>query len=201
MSIKLILIQQVSQKTIMKKIQQLSLLIVIVILITACGSPQVGSVADMSDYEGLDDKETQVFIVSDVKDFLQRLDNKETFVAYFGFANCPWCNDAISVLNAEAKKKQINIYYINTRPNRWVKANSGIPDYDLLLKKVGQFLGKNEEGNAYLYVPFVFFIKDGDVIFAHQGTVDGYEPEFIPFSDELKEQLKEKYLQGFSLLS
>lgn len=181
----------------MKKV---SLLICILILITACGAPAVGSVADMSGYEGLDDKDTQAFIVSDVKDFLQRLDQKETFVAYFGFKDCPWCNDAISILNAEAKAAGINIYYINTRPNKRVKANREITDYDLLVKRVGQYFGENEEGNPYLYVPFVFFIKDGDVVFTHEGTVEGYLPEYMHISDEQLGQLKELYLQGFELL-
>ena len=185
----------------MRKLQYLSLLILIVVLVTACGSPSVGSVADMSGYEGLDEKDTQVFIVSDVKDFLQRLDQKETFVAYFGFADCPWCNDAISILNAEAKAEGINIYYINTRPTKDVKANCEIPDYDLLVERVGEYLTENEEGEPYLYVPFVFFIKHGDVVFTHEGTVDGYDPGFMPISDELIGQLKETYLQGFELLS
>lgn len=182
----------------MKKV---SLLICILILITACGAPAVGSVADMSGYEGLDDKDTQAFIVSDVKDFLQRLDQKETFVAYFGFADCPWCNDAISILNEEAKKAGINIYYINTRPNKSIKANCDIPDYDLLVERVGVFFRENEEGDPYLYVPFVFFVKDGDIVFTREGTVDGYLPDFMPISEELKEQLKEIYLQGFDSLS
>ena len=184
----------------MRKLQYLSLLILIVVLITSCGSPAVGSVADMSGYEGLDEKDTQVFIVSDVKDFLQRLDQKETFVAYFGFTDCPWCNDAISILNAEAKAEGLNIYYINTRPNRWVKANNEIPDYDLLIKRVGQYLGKNEDDEPYLYVPFVFFIREGEIVSTHQGTVEGYNPSASQIPDGLKGYLQELYEQGFELL-
>ena len=185
----------------MRKLQYLSLLILIVVLITACGSPSVGSVADMSGYEGLDEKDTQVFIVSDVKDFLQRLDQKETFVAYFGFKDCPWCNDAISILNAEAKSRGINIYYINTRPNKHVKANCEIPDYDLLLEKVGNCFRENEEGVPYLYVPFVFFVSKGNIMLTHEGTVKGYDPSFMEMSEEMKAEVKAIYKQGFDSLN
>ena len=155
----------------------------------------------MSGYKGLDDKDTKVFIVSDVKDFLQRLDNEETFVAYFGFSDCPWCNDAISILNSEALKEGINIYYINTRPNQSVKANCEIPDYDLLLARVGQHFGKNEEGNEYLYVPFVFFIKNGSIVYTHQGTSDSYDPTVTDIPLATIDELKEIYHHGFDLMN
>lgn len=166
----------------------------------ACGTPEVGTIADMSGYEGLNDKDTQVFLVSDTKDFLQRIDEKQTFVAYFGYTDCPWCNDAISVLNEAALNAGMNIYYINTRPNKNVKANCEIPDYDLLVERVGENFSKNEENIPYLYVPFVFFINKGNVEMAHEGTINGYDSSVIEMPDDFREQLLGIYQQGFNLL-
>lgn len=180
----------------MKNIRLYLLVTLIVLLTVACGAPRVGSVADMQKYSGLDDKGTQVFIVSDVKDFLRRLDAKETFVAYFGFATCPWCNDVISILNKEAKETGVNIYYINTRPSRRVKANCEIPDYGLLVERIGEHFSENEEGEPYLYVPFVVFVKKGDIVFAHEGTVESFDSTMSDISEAYCGSLQSIYHHG-----
>ena len=176
---------------------KLLLIIVMSTVIVACGTPVVGSIADMSGYEGLDDKGTQVFIVSDVKDFLKRLDEKQTFAAYFGFASCPWCNDAIDILNEVALKAGVQVCYINTRPTKKVKANCEIPDYDMLVERVGKYLGKDGDGNPYLYVPIVFFVKAGEIMLVHEGTVEGYMPEAMEIPQDYKEKVKQIYREGF----
>ena len=175
--------------------------ILIISLLSACGTPKVGSIADMSGYGELNEKDTRVFIVSDVKDFLQKLDNKESFSAYFGFTDCPWCNDAISLLNAEAESAGQKVYYINTRPNSKVSKNSEIPDYDLLVSRVGEHLGLNDEGEPYLFVPFVFFVKDGEIVLTHQGTMEGYEPMIMDLPEDMKEDVRKIYREGFKLIT
>jgi hypothetical protein len=168
---------------------------------TACGGPEVGSIADMSGYEELDDKDTQAFIVSDARDFVERLDRKETFAAYFGFVKCPWCEDAISILNREALSAYTSVFYINTRPSPFVKANDQIPGYDLLKERIGEHFGTNEDGEPYLYVPFVFFVRDGEIVLKHQGSYEGYDPNVMDMPDELAEKLEEIYRQGFELIA
>ena len=79
--------------------------------------------------------------------------------------------------------------------------NSEIPGYDRLIERTKQYLGNNEEGDAYLYVPFVFFVKDGEIVFTHQNTVDGYDPTIVAIPYELTEKLKGIYQQGFDLIS
>ncbi|MBP3879350.1 MAG: hypothetical protein J6D46_03445 [Lachnospiraceae bacterium] len=169
-------------------------------LLVACGTPEVGSVADMSGYEELDEKDTQLFIVSDVRDFLKRLDGGESFAAFFGFTECPWCNDAISLLNSEAESAGQNVYYINTRPNPRVSKNSEIPDYDLLVSRVAEYLGVNDEGEPYLFVPFVFFVREGEIVFTHQGTVSGYDPSGMEMSEEQIQEVRNIYRNGFEMI-
>ena len=185
----------------MRKICYAISFILIISLLSACGTPKVGSIADMSGYEELDEKNTQVFIVSDVNDFLNRLDAGETFAAYFGFVDCPWCNDAISILNAEAESAGQKVYYINTRPNSKVSKNSEIPDYDLLVSRVGEHFGHNDEGESYLFVPFVFFVKEGKIVLTHQGTVSEYEPSIMEMTEKQVEEVRDIYRKGFEMMN
>ena len=175
-------------------------LLLALLCLSGCGSPRVGSVADMSGYAGLGETGTQIYVVSDVKDFLGRLDRGESFAAFFGFVGCPWCEDAVPLLTAEAERAGSTVCYINTRPNRHVTRNSEIPDYELLVARIGEHLGRDENGAPYLYVPLVLFVKDGEIVLAHRGTEEGYDPSFMELPEELGAELSEVYRRGFALI-
>lgn len=177
----------------------LLLLIPFALLVYGCSAaPSIGSKADMTGYEGLTDKENHVFIVSDANDFIEKLDQKETFVAYFGFNTCPWCNSMISILNDLGKEYNQEILYINTRPNKRVTANNQIDHYDDLYSRIGEFWNIDPEtGDNYLFVPFVVFIKNGKVVDSHTGTIDGHFAEIMGLSQDQVDELKEIYIRGF----
>ena len=181
----------------------LLLLIPFTLLVYGCSAaPSIGSKADMTGYEGLTDKEDHVFIVSDANDFIEKLDQKETFVAYFGFNTCPWCNSMISILNDFGKEYNQEILYINTRPNKQVTANNQIDHYDELYSRIGEYWNiDHETGENYLFVPFVIFVKNGEVTASHMGTVDGHFPDIMDLTKEQAEQLKEIYISGFATLN
>ena len=42
------------------------------------------------------------------ENLVEKMDNKETFVVYFGFANCPWCRSVIETMFKVAKDYKIN---------------------------------------------------------------------------------------------
>lgn len=161
-------------------------------------APELGSKADMSGYEGLTDKTDHVFIVSDAKDFLERMDNKETFIAYFGFDKCPWCNSMISILNDLGKEYGQEILYINTRPTKKVTANNQIDNYEQLFNRIGEYWDINPEtGENYMYVPFVIFVKEGNVVSSHMGTIEDHIPDLSNMSEEQQNKLTNIYREGF----
>ncbi len=175
-------------------------LLLALLCLSGCASPRVGSIADMSGYAGLSETGKQIYVVSDVKDFLGRLDRGESFAVFFGFVGCPWCEDAVPLLTAEAERAGCPVCYINTRPNRRVTKNSEIPDYELLVARIGEHLGSDDNGEPYLYVPLVLFVKNGEIVLAHRGTAEGYDPSFMELPEELGAELSEVYRQGFALI-
>lgn len=180
----------------------LLLLLPLTLLVCGCAAtPSIGSKADMTGYEGLTDKTDHVFIVSDANDFIKRLDQKDTFVAYFGFNTCLWCNSMISILNDLGKEYNQEILYINTRPNKRVTANNQIDHYDELYSRIGEYWNIDPEtGDNYLFVPFVAFVKNGQVIVSHMGTVEGHIPDMMDLTQEHVEELTQIYSNGFSRL-
>ena len=54
------------------------------------------------------------FVYATEDEILKKVDNKESFIVYFGFAECPWCRSIIESVIEEAKNNNIEkIYYVN----------------------------------------------------------------------------------------
>jgi len=179
----------------MKKI--LSLLFCFLILsVNACASQNK---SDMSGYEGFDDKD-HVFYDMSVKDVSDAMERKETFAVYFGFSKCPWCIAALPYLNEEAKAAGVKVGYVDTRKDPSWSSNIDIDDYDLFVEKFSDYLEYDDNGIKHLYTPHVFFVKNGETVFEHNGTVEGHDATERSLSQEEVQQLKDIYREGFEAM-
>ena len=50
---------------------------------------------------------------STAKEIVEKTENKETFIVYFGFAKCPWCRSMIENLVDLSIEKEMDIYYVD----------------------------------------------------------------------------------------
>lgn len=154
--------------------------------------------ADMSGYTGLEgyDKEIQ-FVEMSVQDIKKELDNKGTFVFWASYPTCPYCNTLIQYLNDVALEEGVKVGYLNTRKNPEWKSNLEIDDYDLFTEMFGDYLKLDENNKKHLYVPHTFFIKDGKVVYSHEGVVENLENATDELSDEKKEDIRKAVRKGF----
>lgn len=152
--------------------------------------------SDMSGYSTLTDEE-HVFYDLTVKDMAEMMDEGETFVVYFGFDHCAWCLEAVPLLNEAAKEAEMTVGYINTRADEEWQSNLDIDDYDLVVEKLGDYLSYDNDGVKHLYTPFVCFIKDGSVVYTHEGTIPDHNAKEETLTDEEKEEVKGYYEHGF----
>lgn len=155
--------------------------------------------ADMSSYEGFQDEEHQ-FIQVDMEEALSVFDNKESAILYFGYPDCPWCIEAVPLMNEAAKETQQHILYIRTRDENKELLYTKEQKQEVI-SKLSDYMEKNEDGEYELYVPFVVVVKDGKAISANIGTVDGHDAHERKMSEDEVSQLKKTYEDMFSALA
>ncbi len=147
--------------------------------------------ADMSAYEGLVGSSTFVSVTA--RDVIDGMDEGKTFAVIFSFARCPWCVEAMPVLDRAAKANDMKVNYVNTRPDPSVRRNSEIPNFDELKAKIGEYFPKDDNGEPFMDVPIVFFIKDGKMKDVHYGTLPWYDATERHMTEEEKEELFSHY--------
>ena len=60
------------------------------------------------------------------------------------------------------------------------------------------FLEEDDEGEKRMYVPYVFVIRDGKVISAHEGTVESHDAHERQMTDSEKIELTNTYQDMFA---
>ena len=144
-----------------------------------------------AEYEALNNENVNINIsknnpikyvtLDEVFDIIQN----KTGVIYFGFPGCPWCRNMIPVLFEAAKNNNIDtIYYFNPRNVK----KSDNDEYNKLKEILNEYLSEDENGQKVLYVPDVYFIKDGKIVGHHLGTVDSQADPTISLTEEEKNE-------------
>ncbi len=153
--------------------------------------------ADMSAYENIGDSvDGAHFVEMTTGEFLEERKAEKTFVVVFSHAGCPQCQGAIPVLGQFAKENDLTVAYIDTRKNPEWRSNKDIDNYDEIAYELGYYFAKDEDGSPHMYVPHVFFIKDGEVVFEHLGAGATYDGSGNPLNEEQIKQQFDLYLSG-----
>ena len=72
-----------------------------------------GEKNDYFAYRNLSIDEENPFIYSTAEDIVKKIENKETFIVYFGDPECPWCRSVIEEATKSANENGIEkIYYV-----------------------------------------------------------------------------------------
>ncbi len=141
-----------------------------------------------------------VFYDLDVKTMVQAMKDKKTFVVYFGDSGCEWCAEAVPILNQAAQENEMQVGYVNTRSNPEWEKNTDIDNYDMLVEAAGEFLEYDSDGVRHLYTPSVFFIRNGEVVGFHEGTVENHNARNRQMTVDEQEVLRNTYRGLFDVL-
>ncbi|MBQ9067340.1 MAG: thioredoxin family protein [Clostridia bacterium] len=142
--------------------------------------------ADMSGYPGLTDR-NHVFVTASAEDVQRMIQNRETFCVYTGRTGCPVCQEAVPVLNEAAKIYKQNVYYVNT----------DVTGTTLLLSMFEPYCVAGSNGYKRFFIPHVFFIRKGNVVENHLGTVPGHDPHTASMTPAQHAELLRDYCNGF----
>ena len=150
-----------------------------------------GNISDMSGYDGL---VSEQFYDITVDEILEKIKNKETFIVYFGYEDCPWCKCVVPILNEVSIEKEMPIYYLDFHKSINSENYQG-------MKQISEFCGNNqeglEEGQFSFFFPTVMYVKIGQLYKIHVGTVSGHNGFEDPLSEKQKERLKYQYNKEF----
>lgn len=103
-----------------------------------------------------------------------------TGIIYFGYPECPWCRNIVGPLITSNKDSGVLLYYVDVHK---------LTDKDKLFEILDEYLKEDDDGNKRLYVPDVYFVKDGEILSHHLGTVDSYKNPYLGMSKEQRDEL------------
>ena len=163
------------------------------------------------DYLNLELPEENPMVYATYDEVMDLLENG-TGVIYFGYPTCPWCRSIVSVLVESAKENRVDeILYFNAKEYRDVKRLNELGEiettteakegYYELVNALGEhasvYEGLNDDSIKRLYFPTVVFVKEGEIILFHEGSVDSQEDPYIALDEEQRNELKKIYKDGF----
>lgn len=178
----------------MKKL--VALLLTFLLVLLGCNSVEVTKVDDDIENDGIRfSKDYPSVSVSNVYKYAT-LDNvieiieKGSGIIYLGFPTCPWCKEAVPVLNEAAKDRKIKeIFYYNFREIR----ENNTEGYQTLVSLLSDYIDEDEEGNKKIGAPTVVFVQNGKIKGVHIDTVEGHDARKRKMTDEEVKQLKVIY--------
>ena len=194
-----------------------------------------------NEYEALNDKEEKegqnyrTVSISEnnpmkyakASDIISKIDNKETFLVYFGYDTCPWCRLVIEELMNTASTYNINtIYYVDVKNIRdvyslnenheLVRTTEGTDGYYALINKLSPVLD-NYEPLTYevkdkkkktktvtveidekrIYTPSVVLVKNGVPTLRTTGISKDIKDPYMELTEEMKKYAEEEFSKLF----
>lgn len=158
--------------------------------------------ADMSAYYTLED-ENHAFTDMSLETFYNKLTtSKKTLTGafYFGYDDCPYCKQAVPILNYVAKEYNSTVSYVNIFSSRYDengnKLENGDKYYTELQAYLDEYLDKEDKT---IYVPTVIFIKNGQISLYQLGldTDENFDIK-KGLNIKGKNNLAEIYRKGFN---
>ena len=138
--------------------------------------------------------EDNPFVYSNIKEILEVFD-KGTGIIFFADSDCEWCNATAKIFNEALNYKNVDkVYYYNPKKIR----DKNTKNYKKLVEIIKDNLQTSEKGKPYLYLPDIYFVKDGKII-GHNNdtaTMNGSVDEAL--NKKTKRELKDKYIELIS---
>lgn len=165
--------------------------------------------------------EDNPMVYATAEEIIKMIDNKETFVVYFGFSDCPWCRSVIEELINVANDLNVEkVYYVDVKELRDVKeldennnvvtSKEGDEHYMELLEKLDSVLDDytltDKEGNEVsagekrIYAPNVVGIANGTPTELETGESEKLINPYAELTDEMRKETYNKLKCVFKCL-
>lgn len=138
------------------------------------------------------------------KDKITEVLTNGTHVVYFGWPTCPYCRLAVPILLETIEEYSgISMYYYDIKELRDAYSSDTNSEDGKLYSEIVKIISFSEcdlstidtfeDGSLKLSASIMYFIKDGEIIGYHRGTVESHLNAYEPLEETQKEELKEIY--------
>jgi thiol-disulfide isomerase/thioredoxin len=211
----------------MKNIVLTTIIVLSLFLLTGCVDKTTDAYKFKEEYESINNEDNghgnkyrelniptaNPIIYQTTSDIVKRVENKETFIVYFGFKECPWCRSVITELINVAKDKGIDtIYYVDVKDIRDVKqidennniitVQEGDKDYLTLIEQFSNVLSdytltkdneKIDTGEKRIYAPNVIVVSHGTAVQMEEGIPESLTNPYAKLTDKQKKEIYNKF--------
>lgn len=218
----------------MKKLLQITLIVLSLFLLTGCVDKTTDAYKFKEEYESINNKDNgngnkyrelnisidNPFIYQTPEQLLEKVNNKESFIVYFGFKECPWCRSILESLIVSAKDNNIDkIYYVDVKDIRDVKEldetgnikniKDGNKAYMELIEKFSNVLSdytltKDDEeittGEKRIYAPNIIAVSNGEAIQLEEGVPKELTNPYSKLTKKMKKYTYNKFKCLFKCL-
>lgn len=148
-------------------------------------------VVEMSDEQKAGDPTSSEYCYrTNMTEILRDLAYGNDGLYYFGFPDCPWCQEVVPLLVEEASRADQRFLYVQTRDLNHNLRYSQDQARNMSLYFPDYFV-RNDEGKVVVYVPLIAAVKDGRLVAAHQGTVEGHDAHQRKMTDDERKECQE----------
>ncbi len=176
---------------------------------------------DYFEYRELNIDNENPFVFATDSEIVKMIENKETFIVYFGDSQCPWCRSVIEQAIKSAKANKIDkIYYVRfwdgfheekirdvyelNENNKPVLKQKGTESYSKLLEYLDNVLSeytlKDKEGNTIkvnekrIFLPNFVAVVNGEA----KELIEGVSEKQKEYNGELTEEILKDEEQIFN---
>ena len=165
--------------------------------------------------------EDNPMVYATAEEIIKKIDNKETFVVYFGFSDCPWCRSVIEELIHVAQDLKVEkVYYVDVKELRDVKeldennnvvtSKEGDEHYKKLLEQLDSvsddYTLTDKDGNEVsagekrIYAPNVVGVANGKPTELETGESEKLINPYDELTDEMRTETYNKLKCVFKCL-
>lgn len=152
-------------------------------------------------------------IYANEEDIIKKINNKDTFLIYFGFAECPWCRSVLpNLIKAANDLNLTEIYYVdvleirdvieaneNKEPITTTKGSDGYYELISLLADVlDDYTIKNGDetistGEKRIFAPTVVAVVEGKATQATDGISEKQNNGYMKLTEEMNKESYQKF--------
>lgn len=115
---------------------------------------------------------------------LDKIEDRETGIYYFGYSTCPWCIEIVPILDEILRVKNTQAVVVNTKSESFSEE---------IRKRFEEMYRKHSKED--IVVPFIVVVDREGNITTHSGTIEEHDARRRKLIDKEKEQLKEKLVR------